>query len=112
VRCAIWAAVNVYSLRTKDAIDGFRDKDRILLLCAEPTDPELIGASASRYLRNTKNWALFKDRATGTLCFAVRGTARSSLLEAVVDNITNIDASAHEAVQFGSGVRTLLLFLL
>lgn len=106
MRYAVWAAVNVYSLRTKDAINGFKDKDRVLL-CAEHVDAaELIDASPSSYLKNTKNWAMFKDRATGTLCFAVRGTARSSLLEAVVDNITNIDASAIEAVQFGGKVRT------
>lgn len=111
MRYAIWAAVNIYNLRTKDAINGFRDKARVLLH-AEPTEAELIDASPSRYLNNTKNWALFKDRATGTLCFAVRGTARSSLLEAVVDNITNVDASAYETVHFGSGVRVLLLFLL
>ena len=113
VRYAVWAAVNVYGLQTKDAIDGFRDEARVLLR-AGPTDAELIDASPSSHLKNTKNWALFKDRATGTLCFTVRGTAKSSLLEAVADNITNIDASTHEAVHFGSGsvVRTLLLFLL
>ncbi|KAG5650203.1 hypothetical protein H0H81_000317 [Sphagnurus paluster] len=101
VQYAVWAAVKVYSLRTKDAINGFRDEARALLH-AEPTHRDLIDASPSIYLKNTKNWALFKDRATGSLCFSIRGTATSSL-DALVDNMTNIDANAYETVQFDSG---------
>ncbi|THH18232.1 hypothetical protein EW146_g2727 [Bondarzewia mesenterica] len=94
VHCAVWGAAEVYSLQTQAAISSFKNGARALL-DAQPA--ELIDASPSNFLRNTKNWALFKDEATGALCLSVRGTATSGFFESLVDNMTNIDANAYEA---------------
>ena len=101
---SVWAAAEVYSLQTQDAISSFKGGARALLISAQPASAELIDASPAKYWKNTKNWALFKDTATGALCLSVRGTATSGFLQSFADSMTNIDANAYNTTLFDDKV--------
>ncbi|ETW85080.1 hypothetical protein HETIRDRAFT_448317 [Heterobasidion irregulare TC 32-1] len=103
-RFSVWAAAEVYSLQTQDAISSFKSGARALLISAQPTSAELIDASPEKYWKNTENWASFKDTATGALCLSVRGTATSGFLQSFADNMTSIDANAYNTTLFDNKV--------
>ncbi|KAF5385566.1 hypothetical protein D9757_006792 [Collybiopsis confluens] len=94
VRLACYCAKEVYSLQTKQAIDERKKQGpspQTKLIAAEPVG--LVGGGEASYMKNTKNWALFKDDKTNSLYFTVRGTSTTGIAT-VIDNLTNLDADA------------------
>jgi len=105
VRLAVYCAKEVYSLKTKQAIDDRKAKQgansEAKLVDAAPA--ELLKGDEASYLQNTKNWALFKDTKSNNLYFSVRGTSTTGIA-ALIDNLTNLDAEAKLTTDFDTGV--------